>query len=192
MSRGGPPTHHNGPMGSKAEFWLQSKTPIAPPASAWPTVRQLVYAGVVTGAWSAILSLVLYGIGRLFGTDFSLVWWGGAVQQPIPWIFFALLPLASAVLFALAASLLRGRTRARALVYWIGTALAVASLYPALDQPASVGWGTRALLVLMHLITWFLVVPQIARIVGDSEPGALEARTSTNDVRGSQQAERHG
>jgi len=179
-------------MSPSASFWLQSKTPIAPPTSANPTVRQLVYAGVVTGAWSAILSLVLYLIGRLFGTDFSLVWWGGAVQQPIPWIFFALLPLVSAVLFALASSLARGLPRARALVYWVGTVLALASLYPAIDQPESVGWGTRVLLILMHVITWFLVVPQVARIVGDSEPGASEVRAFRTPHASGQHEERNG
>lgn len=163
---------------SGSQPWLGSKTPVAPPTSANPTVRQLVYAGVVTGAWSAILSLVLYLIGRIAGADFSLVWWGGAVQQPIPWVFFVLLPLVSAVLFSLAASLMRGLPRARALTYWFGTALALASLYPAVDQPASVGWGTRGLLIAMHVITWFLVVPQIARIVGDSEPGQHEERNA--------------
>jgi len=28
----------------------------------------------------------------------------------------------------------------------------------------------------MHLVTWALVVPQIARIIGDSEPGRHEER----------------
>ena len=164
------------PMPSPASFWLESKTPVAPPTSANPTVRRLVYAGVVTGAWSAVLSLVLYLIGRIAGTDFSLVWWGGADPQPMPWIVFLLLPLVSAVLFSLGAFLARGLTHARALVYWVGTLLALASLYPAIDQPPSVGWGTRILLILMHVITWYLVVPQIARILGDSEPGQHEER----------------
>ncbi len=166
------------PMPSSASFWLESKTPVAPPTSANPTIRQLVYAGVVTGSWSALLSFVLYLIGRAFGTDFSLVWWGGAEQQPIPWIVFLLLPLASAVLFALAAFLARGLSHARALVYWIGTLLALASLVPAIDQPSTVSWGTRILLILMHLVTWFLVVPQVARILGDSEPGQHEERNA--------------
>ena len=56
-----------------------------------------------------------------------------------------------------------------------GTLLALASLYPAVTQP-SLGWPTRILLVIMHLLTWFLVVPQVARIVGDSEPGQHEDR----------------
>ncbi len=31
-------------------------------------------------------------------------------------------------------------------------------------------------MLIPHLITWLLVVPQIARIVGDSEPGMFVAR----------------
>lgn len=150
-------------------------TPVAPPTAANPTVRQLVYAGVVTGAWSGILSLILFGIGRLAGSDFSMVWWGGAQPSPMPWFVFLLLPLVAAVLFALASSLVRGRRHARALVTWIGTLLALASLYPAVSQP-DLGWGTRILLILMHAVTWFLVVPQVARIIGDSEPGQHEER----------------
>ena len=44
------------PMPSPASFWLESKTPVAPPTSANPTVRRLVYAGVVTGAWSGVIT----------------------------------------------------------------------------------------------------------------------------------------
>ena len=155
--------------------WLESKTPVAPPTSAIPSLRQLVYAGVVTGAWSAVLVLILYLIGRVAGTDFAMVWWGGGAAAPMPWFVFLLLPLVAAVLFSLLASLARGLTHARALVYWVGTLLALASLYPAVTQP-SLGWPTRILLVIMHLLTWFLVVPQVARIVGDSEPGQHEDR----------------
>lgn len=163
-------------MGRMSAPWLESKTPVAPPTSANPTLRQLVYAGVVTGSWSAVVSMVLYLIGRLAGTNFALVWWGRTEPDPMPWIVFILLPLGAAVLFALAASLARGLSHARALTYWVGTLLALASLYPAIDQPSTVAWGTRILLILMHVITWFLVVPQIARILGDSEPGQHEER----------------
>lgn len=155
--------------------WLESKTPVAPPTSANPTVRQLVYAGVVTGAWSGIACLVLYGLGRLAGADFALA--GASSQTPsaVPWFVFLLLPLILGVAFALAASLLRGRRHAKALVKWIGTLLAIISVIPIFNQPAA-GWGTQLLLVLMHAVTWFLVVPQVARIVGDSEPGLHEER----------------
>jgi len=71
----------------------------------------------------------------------------------------------------LLASLVRGRRGARRIVFWLGTLLALGTTVVPLTQPDSVGWMTRSLLIVMHVITWFLVVPQIARIVGDSEPG---------------------
>jgi hypothetical protein len=49
--------------------------------------------------------------------------------------------------------------------------LALVSLSGPLLQPSDIGWSTRILLALMHVITWLLVVPQLARIVRDSEPG---------------------
>ena len=150
--------------------WLESKTPVGPPRAASPTVRQLLYAAVVTGAWSGLLSLLVYAIARLTGMDFVVTRGGEAVPEPVRWIAVLLVPLAAAVLFALLASLVRGWRGAGRITWWGGTLLALASLWVPLDQPASVGWATRIVLALMHVITWFLVVPQIARIVGDSEP----------------------
>jgi hypothetical protein len=154
-----------------SEPWLESKTPIGPPTSANPTVRQLLYAAAVTGGWSGLLSLVIYLVGRLFGVDFAIQIQGSSELQQISWLMVLLLPLASAVVFALLGSLLRGVRHAGRIAYWAGTLVAVASLIAPLAQPGSVGWGTRIALVLMHVVTWFLVVPQIARIIGDSEPG---------------------
>jgi hypothetical protein len=158
--------------------WLTSKTPIGPPTSANPTVRQLLYAAVVTGAWSGVVSLLIYLVGRLFRVDF-VVSRGGELAA-VPWILVLLLPLAAAVVFALLSALLRGLPHAGRLDYWAGTVVAAASLVAPLAQPADVDWPTRILLVLMHVVTWFLVVPQIARIVGDSEPGrSVERDEST-------------
>lgn len=159
---------NNGPM---SEPWLESKTPIGPPTSANPTVRQLLYAAAVTGGWSALLSLLIYLVARLFGADFEIAVQGSSEPQPLPWLMVLLLPLAAAVVFALLGSLLRGVRHAGRIVYWAGTLVAIASLIGPLAQPGDVGWGTRIALVLMHVVTWFLVVPQIARIIGDSEPG---------------------
>jgi hypothetical protein len=39
-----------------------------------------------------------------------------------------------------------------------------------------VEWSTRIWLTIPHIITWFLVVPQVARIIGDTEPGLHEER----------------
>ena len=150
--------------------WLESKTPVGPPRSANPTVRQLLYAAVVTGAWSGLLSLLVYAIARLTGMDFVVTRGGDAVPEPVRWVAVLLVPLAAAVAFALLASLVRGLRGAGRITLWGGTLLALASLWVPLDQPSTVGWPTRVVLTLMHVITWFLVVPQIARIVGDSEP----------------------
>ncbi len=151
--------------------WTDSKTPVGPPTSENPTVRFLVYAAVVTGAWSGLLSLVVYGVARLAGVDFVATRGGDAVPEPVRWVAIVLVPLAGALVFALLASLIRGWPHAGRITWWAGTLLAVASLWIPLDQPATVPWSTRCVLAAMHVITWFLVVPQIARIVGDSEPG---------------------
>jgi hypothetical protein len=151
--------------------WLESKTPIGPPTSANPTVRQLLYAAAVTGGWSGLVSLLIYVIARLFGMTFTVAIRGSDSLEQVSWLAVLLFPLAAAFLFALLASLARGWPHAGRIVYWVGTLAALASLVAPLDQPAEVGWFTRIVLALMHLVTWFLVVPQIARIVGDSEPG---------------------
>jgi hypothetical protein len=158
-------------MALMTAWWLESKTPVGPPTSATPTVRQLLYAAVVTGAWSGILSLVVYLIGRLFGVPFDVTR-GLESVVTVSWLGVLLIPLIVAIAGAMLASLARGLPHAGRLVFWIGTVIALGSCWFPLNQPASVGWGTRILLVLMHVITWALVVPQIARIIGDSEPGA--------------------
>lgn len=151
--------------------WLQSKTPVGPPVAANPTVRQLLYAAVVTGAWSGLVCLLVYVVGRLFGMEFTVAVRGSSDLLTVPWLVVLLVPLAAAVAFAMASSLVRGWSHAGRIVYWVGTLLALASLIAPLDQPSTVGWPTRIVQALMHVITWFLVVPQIARIIGDSEPG---------------------
>lgn len=157
--------------------WLKSVTPVAPPSSANPTVRFLVYAGVVTGSWAGLICLASYGIGRLFGVRFQMVTptWDSLAQ--VPWFAALLVPIAFAVLGALAASLLRGRSHAGRITFWVGTLLALGSAVGPFIQPASVLWSTRIWLVVMHLVTWFLIVPQVARVVSDSEPGASVDRT---------------
>ncbi|MFY9330052.1 MAG: DUF6069 family protein [Candidatus Nanopelagicales bacterium] len=151
--------------------WSGSVTPVGPPASAVPTLRDLIYAGVVTGSWSSLLSLIVYGFARLIGVPFEVAVPGSSDLQQVPWFVMLVVPLAAALIGALLASLALGRTHAQRLVFWIGTAIAVASLASPLIQPASVEWSSRLWLVIPHAITWFLVVPQIARIAGDSQPG---------------------
>ena len=151
--------------------WADSVTPVPPPASAVPHTSNLVYAGVVTGAWSGLLSLALYGVGRLLGVPFEVVRPGSDSLQVVPWFLMLLAPLLAAVVGALLAAIMLGRRHARRIVFWGGTAIALMSCASPLLQPADVPWSTRIWLVIPHVITWFLVVPQIARIVGDSEPG---------------------
>jgi hypothetical protein len=150
--------------------WLESKTPVAPPRAANPTLRQLLYAAVVTGAWAGILSLLLYLIARLFGVTVEAALRGSSEVRVITWLLVLLVPLASAVLYALAASLLRGLRHAGRIAFWAGTLVAVVTVLLPLAQPAEVPWPSRIVLAFMHVITWALVVPQVARIVGDSEP----------------------
>lgn len=161
------------PMSGRGH-WVESVTPIAPPSSARPGYRFILYAGVVTGAYSGAICLVLYAFARLLGVPFEIQGLGGLAV--LPWLVVLLLPLAAGVLGALLAGLLRGVRFGGRIVLVVGTALALLSLISPLAQPAEVLWSTRIWLVVMHVITWLLVVPQIARIVGDSEPGAFEDR----------------
>lgn len=153
--------------------WADSVTPVPPPASAVPHTSNLVYAGVVTGAWSGLLSLVVYGVGRLLGVPFEVMRPGSDSLQVVPWFLMLLMPLLAALAGALLAALMLGRSHARRIVFWVGTAIAVLSCASPLAQPSEVIWSTRIWLLVPHVITWVLVVPQIARIVGDSEPGAF-------------------
>lgn len=160
-------SRQNGPMRAS---WEQSVTPVAPPRSANPDLRFMLFAGLVTGAWSGILCLLVYGVGRLAGVDFDVTTPLIDRDGPLLWIVPLLLPLAFALLGAAAANMLNGQRGARRITFWVGTLLALGSAYWPLSQTAD-PWPTRIVLLVMHVITWILVVPQIARIIGDSEPG---------------------
>ena len=151
--------------------WADSVTPVPPPASTVPHTSNLVYAGAVTGGWSGLISLGIYGVGRLLGVPFEVTRPGAESLQVVPWFLMLLVPLLAAVVGALLAALMLGRRHARKVVFWAGTAIAVLSCASPLIQPDDVIWSTRVWLLIPHVVTWFLVVPQIARIVGDSEPG---------------------
>lgn len=178
-SQSGPVEHpmtsvrHNGPMRAA---WEESVTPIAPPTSANPRVSTLLYAAVVTGGWSGLLCSLVYWIGRAAGVPFVVVTRSVDPIAQVPWFAPLLAPVAFAILGALLAALVRGRAHARKIVLWLGTLLALGSAVGPLTQPDEVIWSTRIWLLVMHAITWFLVVPQIARIVSDSEPGASVER----------------
>ena len=151
-------------------------TPIAPPKSANPTLRFLLYAAALTGSWAGLLSLLVYGIGRLLGVPFEVPSIFGGDLTVVPWLLVLFAPVFVAAVGALLSSLMLGRRGARRVVYWGGTFIALLSLSRILMQPADVLWSTRIWLAIPNVITWLLVVPQLARIVGDSEPGASVER----------------
>jgi hypothetical protein len=135
-----------------------------------------VYAGVVTGSWSGVVCLLIYGLGRILGVPFEMVPPGGSIPWSVPWFVVLVVPIVAGVAGGLLAALALGRPHARQLVFWLGTAVALLSVWPVLAQPSQVLWSSRIWLAVMHGVTWLLVVPQIARIVGDSEPGAYVDR----------------
>lgn len=134
----------------------------------------MAYAALVTGVWSGLLSLVVYGLALLLRVPMEVETVAG--MQSVPWFAVLLLPIVAAEIGAIASLVVRGRTAAGRIVFWVGTVLAVASLVPLVMQPEAVLISTRVWLGVMHVITWILVVPQIARIIGDSEPGRHEER----------------
>ena len=134
----------------------------------------MAYAALVTGVWSGLLCLLVYGLALLLRVPMDVQTVGG-VQQ-VPWFAVLLLPLLAAEAGAIVSLLLRGRRGAGRIVFWGGTFIAVLSVVPLVTQPSSVLLSTRIWLGVMHVITWVLVVPQIARIIGDSEPGRHEER----------------
>lgn len=154
--------------------WSTSVTPVAPPRAANPRLRFLLYSAAVTGIWSGLVCLLIFGIGLLANVSFVVEQPDGSMA-PIQWFSVLLMPLVIAAIAALLASLMRGRAYAGRIVFWLGTLVALLSAVGPLAQP--IGWSSRILLLLMHAITWALVVPQLARIVGDSEPGASVDRS---------------
>lgn len=157
-----------------SDGWTGSVTPVSPPTSANPGVRTMAYAALVTGVWSGLLSLLVYGIARLLRVPMDVETVAGL--QAVPWFAVLLLPVVAAEIGAVASLLVRGWKGAGRIVLWVGTVVAIASLVPLVMQPDSVLISTRIWLGVMHVITWILVVPQIARIIGDSEPGRHEER----------------
>jgi hypothetical protein len=81
----------------------------------------------------------------------------------VPWYAPWLAPLAFAGIGAPASALVRGRAHARKIVLWIGTLVALGSaIGPSPSRTRSSGRRAPWLLV-THVITWFLVVPQGGR-----------------------------
>ncbi len=148
--------------------WVTSKTPIAPPTALDPKPRFLSYAALVTGVWSGLLSLIVFAIARLFGVPMDVVLEGTTIH--VYWFAILLVPVAAAQIGAMASLLLRGISHAQRIVFWLGTLIAIVSIATPFITATLV--STAIVLAIMHGITWGLVVPQIARIIGDTEPHA--------------------
>lgn len=161
-------TKSSNPAQQHGQPWLSSKTPIAPAKSLDPGPRFLAYAGLVTGIWSSILSLGVFGFARLIGVPMEVD--SNNIPEAITWIAVVVVPLAAAMAGAMASLLARGLTHARAIVFWTGTVIALASLAVPIIRAEQI--ATAIWLSIPHVITWFLVVPQIARIIGDTQPDA--------------------
>ncbi len=147
-----------------------SVTPIAPPRSAIPTTKAVLTAGWVTGLTAGIVCLLMRLIAGLFGVEFLVARPGSEELSPVPWALVLLTPVVVGVGGALVAAIFLGVRGCQRWVFWLGTAAVVVSLASPLLQPPGVTWPTRIWLALMHLVTWFLIVPQVARVVGDSDP----------------------
>lgn len=163
--------------------WAGSVTPVPPPAESIPHTSDVVYAGIVTGAWSGVLSLAVYGLGRALGVPFEVVSPVGGGLSVVPWFLPLLVPLVAGVIGGYLAALTLGRAHARRIVFWAGTAVAALSCLSPLVQSSEVIWSTRLWLLVPHVITWLLIVPQLARVVGDSEPGMTMVRDSPRAAR---------
>ncbi len=161
-------TMSTAPTSPDAREWVTSKTPIAPPTALDPKPRFLSYAALVTGVSSGLLSLIVFAIARLFGVPMDVVLEGTTIH--VYWFAILLVPVAATQIGAMASLLLRGVSHAQRIVFWLGTLIAIVSIATPFITATSV--STAIVLAIMHGITWGLVVPQIARIIGDTEPHA--------------------
>ena len=149
---------------------LDSVTPVPPPIEAVPRLSHVLRAGLVTGISAGLVCWLLFGIATLFGTDFDVRLWSGKGLVHVPWYEVLLVPLAAALLFSSIAAGLRRRSGCRRKTLLLGYALGALSLLAPLLQPSDVTWPTKIWLTLFHIVTIALVVPQVARVVGDSDP----------------------
>lgn len=149
---------------------LDSVTPVPPALEDAPRFSDVLRAGLITGVTASLVCWLLYGVASLFGTDFDVRTGVGAGLRHIAWYLVLITPVTSALAFALVAAALRKHRHCRRTTALVGYALGALSLLPVLLQPGSVTWPTRIWLLVLHLVTILLVVPQVARVVGDSDP----------------------
>ena len=149
---------------------LDSVTPVPPPIEAAPRFSDVLRAGLTPGVTASLVCWLLYGIASLFGTQFAVAVGSGGDLMHVPWYLVIIFPVLSALAFALVATALRKRRHCRRTTELVGYLLGALSVVPVLLQPAEVTWPTKIWLTLFHVITIVLVVPQVARVVGDSDP----------------------
>lgn len=147
-----------------------SVTPIPPPLSAVPTTKAVLTAGWVTGLTAGIVCVIIRAIAGIFGTEFLVARPGTDGLTPVPWLMVFLLPIACGLIGSLVAAIFLGVRGCQRWVFWLGTVAMLVSLASPLLQPDTVTWPTKIWLSAMHVVTWFIIVPQVARVVGDSDP----------------------
>lgn len=155
-----------------------SVTFITPPKSAIPTTRDVLRAGFITGVTASILCSVLAFIGWVFRVQFVVAYpftsgdpFTSSIDlAPVPWVSFPLAPFLAGMVGSLAAAALLGVRRAGKLVLLLGTLIAAIAVVVVLLEPHGVTWPTRIWLILMIATAWLIIVPQVARVVGDSDP----------------------
>ncbi len=131
-------------------------------ALAPPSVTDVVRTGVIAGVFAGFLCEVMYGIGRIFGTNFEVKTGSSDQLTSIPPFMPFVLPLVVAVLAALVVALLFRRAGGAFWVLTLGFMLTILSLGLPLFQPSTVTWPTKIWLLLMHLTTGVIVVPALA------------------------------
>ncbi|MDP4014234.1 MAG: hypothetical protein U0990_01565 [Candidatus Nanopelagicales bacterium] len=136
-----------------------------------PTTRTVLKAGWVTGVTSTIVCLCIRALAWIFRVPFEvkpLV--GSGPLQSVPWLLVFAVPLAAGMIVSLVAAIFLGVRRAAGWVTTLGTLAFLGLVYLALSQPPAVLWSTRIWLAVMIVLTWLIVVPQVARVVGDGDP----------------------
>jgi len=148
-----------------------SVTPATPsPEARWlvPTYLSVLHSAWVVGVFAAVINAVLFILAWILRVDFTVTTGGSVVKVNL------LMVIAATLVGALAAGavggLFLGRRNGGRLFLALGTAWAVLSMVGPLVQPETTSWPTRIVLLAMHVITWFVVVPQVARFIGDADP----------------------
>lgn len=152
-----------------------SVTPIAPPISAVPTTKAVLTAGWTTGLTAGLVCLAIRVLAGLFGTEFRVAAPDDGRNLAVSWVAALVVPVLSGMAMAAVGGLFLGVRGARRWVFWIGTAVLLVSLVSPWVWAFEATWPTRFWLAVMQLLTWLLVVPQVARVVGDSDPKVTAA-----------------